>query len=215
MTDTRDRILDMAEGLFAEHGYAGTSLRSVITKAGVNQAAVHYYFGSKEALLEAVLLRRMEPANQERMEMLEEFEKCAEGGRPGLEEVIRAFVVPAFRAAYDPAKGGPVFRSLLGRLSAEGDILARISATHFIPLLTRFAEALTHALPSVPPEELFWRVQLAMGATAQAMRGKKDWEVFDRARLDNSDAELVLERLISFLSAGFRSPVVRASGREQ
>jgi hypothetical protein len=62
----------------------------------------------------------------------------------------------------------------------------------------------------VPEDELFWRVHLAMGATAQAMRGKQDWEVFDRARKDSADAELILQRLINFLTAGFRAPVARA-----
>jgi AcrR family transcriptional regulator len=38
---TKDKILDAAERLFAEHGYKGTSLRNVITAAGVNLAAVH------------------------------------------------------------------------------------------------------------------------------------------------------------------------------
>jgi AcrR family transcriptional regulator len=210
MNETPERILDTAERLFAEHGYSGTSLRAIIAEADVNQAAVHYYFRSKEALLEAVLLRRTEPANAERMEMLELCEREAGDSPPDLEEVIKAFVVPAFRAAYDPGKGGQVFRSLIGRLYAEGDILPRFAAAHFIPLLTRFASALTRALPDVPADELFWRVHLAMGATAQAMRGKKDWEVFDRARKDSADAELILQRLINFLTAAFRAPVARA-----
>src|ERR1700748_2977437 len=147
MNDTPERILDTAERLFAEHGYSGTSLRAIITEADVNQAAVHYYFRSKEALLDAVLLRRTEPANAERMQMLERCEREAGDGPPELEEVIKAFVVPAFRAAYDPGKGGPVFRSLLGRLYAEGDILPRLAAAHFIPLLTRFAPRCREPLP--------------------------------------------------------------------
>jgi hypothetical protein len=68
------RCPDTAERLFAAHGYSGTSLRAIITEAEVNQAAVNYYFRSKEALLEAVFLRRTEPTNQERMEMLERCE---------------------------------------------------------------------------------------------------------------------------------------------
>src|ERR1035441_9434380 len=65
MTDTKERILDTAERLFSEQGYAATSLRSIIARAGVNLAAVHYHFHSKEALLEAVILRRSVPANHE------------------------------------------------------------------------------------------------------------------------------------------------------
>jgi AcrR family transcriptional regulator len=214
MTDTRERILDTAERLFAQHGYSGTSLRAIITQAEVNQAAVHYYFRSKEALLEAVFLRRTEPANKERMEMLERCEHAAGPSGPRLEDVIEAFVVPAFRAACDPGKGGLVFRELMGRLYAEGDMLPRIVAAKFVPMLARFALALTRALPDVPQDELFWKVHFAMGATAQAFRGKTDWEVFDRARLDNADSELILRRLVAFLSAGMRVSVTAVKAAE-
>jgi AcrR family transcriptional regulator len=207
MNDTRERILETAERLFAERGYSATSLRTVITEANVNQAAVHYYFRSKEALLEAVFLRRMEPANRERLEMLDRFEEAAGRRGPELEDVIRAFVVPAFRATYDPAKGGRVFRALLGRLYAEGDMLPKLAAAHLVPLLSRFAVALARAMPDLVEDELFWRVQFAMGATGQAMRGTGDWEVFDRARQNLPDSEAILERLVAFLCAGFRAPV--------
>jgi len=57
MTDlsTKDRILDAAEELIGRDGYAATSLRSVTTAAGVNLAAVHYHFGSKDVLVADLL----------------------------------------------------------------------------------------------------------------------------------------------------------------
>jgi AcrR family transcriptional regulator len=67
MIDTRDKILLTAEQLFAEQGYAATSLRQIIGKAGVNLAAVHYHFGSKEELLDELVHRKAEPVNQERL----------------------------------------------------------------------------------------------------------------------------------------------------
>src|ERR1022692_2401549 len=82
MTDTKERILDTAERLFAKQGYAATSLRGIIAEAGVNLAAVHYHFHSKEALLEAVILRRSVPANRERLALLDRFEKEREGNPP-------------------------------------------------------------------------------------------------------------------------------------
>jgi AcrR family transcriptional regulator len=211
MTETRERILDAAERLFAQQGYSGTSLRTIIAEAQVNLAAVHYYFGSKGALLEAVFLRRAEPANQERLMLLERFEREAGDGALELEKVIEAFVVPAFHTAYDPARGGPVFQSLMGRLYAEGgDILPRIVATHFLPLLGRFASALARALPELPPDELFWRVHFAMGATAQALRGSKDWEIFGSPSRNWAGSELIMQRLMAFLVAAFRAPLFYA-----
>ena len=91
--DTKIRILDAAESLFAEHGFAATSLRAITRHANVNLAAVHYHFGSKEGLVEAVFSRRLGPLNQERLELLDAVE--ARGGE--LEDVLRALIGPALR----------------------------------------------------------------------------------------------------------------------
>jgi len=60
-TDVRAEILKVSEGLFADQGYAATSLREIADAAGVNPAMIHYYFGNKEALLRAVLEKAIEP----------------------------------------------------------------------------------------------------------------------------------------------------------
>ena len=52
---TRERILGVAETLFARHGFAGASLRQVTATAKVNLAAVNYHFGSKEGLYRQVI----------------------------------------------------------------------------------------------------------------------------------------------------------------
>ena len=52
---TRDRIIKAAERLFAEHGYDGTSVRAIVAKARVNQAAINYHFGGKDGLYREVL----------------------------------------------------------------------------------------------------------------------------------------------------------------
>ncbi len=60
-SDLRSRLLDAAERLFAQQGYAATSVRAVADAAEVNPALVHYYFGDKHGLLEAVLEQALEP----------------------------------------------------------------------------------------------------------------------------------------------------------
>src|ERR1041384_6777592 len=79
--ETRTRILDAAEELFMQHGFEGTSMRLLTAKAGVNLAAVNYHFGSKDALIEALFRRRLDPMNAARIAELERLEKEAhEGG---------------------------------------------------------------------------------------------------------------------------------------
>jgi AcrR family transcriptional regulator len=212
---TKERILDAAEQLFSKQGYAATSLRSIIAGAGVNLAAVHYHFHSKEALLEAVILRRWLPANQERLELLDSCAREAGVDPPPLEKVIEAFVAPTFRMARNPASGGMVFMQLLGRLHAEGDLLSGILISQFSDMLQRFGAALHQAAPDLPPEELFWRLNFAIGALAQTLRGgSKDLAAISDVSI-SFDAEKALERLVIFLSAGFRAPVARGIDKLQ
>src|SRR5690606_41988824 len=75
---TVERILDTAEVLFAQKGFAETSLRAITSKAGVNLAAVNYHFGSKEALIQAVFERFLRPFCTHLEGLLEELESVAE-----------------------------------------------------------------------------------------------------------------------------------------
>jgi len=207
MAPTKARILDSAERLFAEKGYAPTSLREVISDAAVNLAAVHYHFHSKEALLEAVVERRCIGLNRDRLEMLARFEREA-GGRPlELEKIFEAFLVPAFRMAYEDREGGPQFARLMGRLYAEGDLLPRIVKNNFGPVLETFAAALKRALPGVGEEDLLWRMHFAIGAVAHTLRGGWQLEHLPGGPIASVDWQVTLHRLIDFLTAGFRAPI--------
>src|SRR5436309_1730118 len=100
--ETRTRILDAAEALFMQHGFEGTSMRLLTAHAGVNLAAVNYHFGSKDALIEAVFRRRLDPMNASRVAELErlETESAARAPHhasrpPAPEAIIRAFVGPS------------------------------------------------------------------------------------------------------------------------
>ena len=99
---TKDKILDAAEALFMEHGFEATSLRSITTAAAVNLAAVNYHFGSKEELFQAVLTRRLDPMNQERLDLLTRLEHDAGPAPLPCDRILSAMFVPALRLARDP-----------------------------------------------------------------------------------------------------------------
>lgn len=204
MSTTKDKILDAAESIFAENGFAAASLRAIIGQAEVNLAAVHYHFGSKEKLLLEVLRRRVGPVNEERLRLLDRCERAAEGGVPELEKVLEAFLAPTLEVARQP--NGLVFIRLMGKLHVD-DLLPGIVRREFGELLARFGGALRRALPELPEEELQWRSYLAMGAVAQAMRLA--------VAAPEGTAEAALERLIAFLSAGFRVPLPQPAGKEE
>src|SRR5271156_1030141 len=116
MIDTRQKLLDTAERMFAEQGYGAVSLRQIIAEAEVNLAAIHYHFGSKEELLDAVILRKAGPVNERRMAELERAEAEAGEKGPGVEALLGAFLRPMA----DQAAEHPEFSRVMGRLHSEG-----------------------------------------------------------------------------------------------
>jgi AcrR family transcriptional regulator len=208
-SDTKHRILVSAERLFAENGFDSTSLRTIIADAQVNLAAIHYHFHSKEALLDAVILRRLEPINRRRLEMLEACEQAAGANPASLETVIEAFLAPALRVALD--QHGTIFTKLMGRIFTEKSLVPRMKS-HMGEMLNRFIQAFQKAAPELPREEVFWRMQFLGGAMALTLLRGKDLEAISNGLCDTSDVEATLRRLIDFAAAGFRAPVRIASG---
>jgi AcrR family transcriptional regulator len=203
-SDTKQRILDSAERLFAENGFDSTSLRTIIADAKVNLAAIHYHYHSKEALLDAVILRRLEPINRQRLEMLEACERAAGDGSPSLEAIIEAFLAPAFRVALD--QDGTSFPRLMGRIFTEKSLVPSMKQ-HMGEMIRRFTQALQNAAPQLPLEEVFWRIQFMGGAMALTLLRGKDLESLSDGLCDASDVEGTLQRLVDFAAAGFRAPV--------
>src|SRR5215475_2538235 len=116
MLGTKQKILNAAIDLIAEQGYGATSLRHIIAEAGVNLAAIHYHFGSKEELLDQVVLRKAAPVNSERIAMLDRAEKEAQGKPVPVEQTLRALLVPMAKAANQH----PEFVKVMGRVIHEG-----------------------------------------------------------------------------------------------
>ena len=197
MTDTKEKILDTAERLIGEQGYAATSLRQIIAEAGVNLAAVHYHFGSKEDLLDAVVVRKAAPVNEARLAWLERVEAEAGNGPLEVEKVLESFFLPTVEVAIR----NPEFVRLMGQMLAEG-MMPRIVEKHFQATGLRFLGALRRAVPELPQEELMWRVHFMVGAMAHTMCRAP---IFPELAGDVTNMEPRMKRLVTFLAAGFRA----------
>ncbi len=207
-TDTRTLILDAAEQEFADRGFGAASLRQIIARAGVNPAAVHYHFGSKEELVSAVFERRIGIMTTERLESLDACEREGRGGHPPLEKLIEAFVGPALRLTTDPAKGGKVFMRLFGRTLAEpSEYLQKMLNRHFGEVTERFYAAFQRALPQLPSSVLHWRFQFIIGAMGITMADPHNLKEITRGLCDPADTGTAIGELTAFLAGGLRAPV--------
>ena len=208
--DTKTRILDAAELLFMEHGFEATSLRQLTAAASVNLAAVNYHFGSKEELFEAVLTRRLDPMNQERIDLLEKVERDSGGKPASCEKILFAMLIPALRLARDEERGGKNFLRLLGRAYADpAPFIRNFLSAQYAQMIGRYKEAFLGALPHLSRQELTWRLHFVMGALSYTLAGTDALKLFAQvAPADKENDELLLQRLAPFLVAGLKAPAL-------
>jgi len=204
--ETRTRILDAAEELFMLQGFGGTSMRLLTAKAGVNLAAVNYHFGSKDALIEAVFRRRLDPMNVARIAALEALEA---GGTPDADAIIRAFVGASLRMLEDAKGGGRNFIRLLGRTYTEpAKGIRHLIGQMYAPTMQRYKAALERALPQMPREELVWRMHFMFGTLAYTLAATDTVQLIAGSKPeDRYDARLLEDRLTAFLASGLAAPL--------
>ena len=168
--ETRTRILDAAEELFMQHGFEGTSMRTLTAKASVNLAAVNYHFGSKDALIEAVFRRRLDPMNSARIAELDRLEAAAGASPPPTDAIIRVFLRASLAMIEDAKGGGRNFIRLLGRAYTEPSKPIRaLIGQLYAPAMARYKGAFERALPDLPKDELIWRMHFMFGTLAYTL----------------------------------------------
>lgn len=205
-SETVERILDAAEQLFAEKGFAETSLRLITSKAGVNLAAVNYHFGSKKALIQAVFSRFLGPFCASLEKELDRRQALAEH-KPELEELLELLLEQAL--AVKPRSGNDlsIFMRLLGlSFSQSQGHLRKYLEEVYGRVFRRYMLLVVEAAPKIPPLELFWRTHFMLGAAAFSMSGIKAL----RAMAENdygvhTSTEQVMRMMVPFLAAGARA----------
>ncbi|MET8796120.1 TetR/AcrR family transcriptional regulator [Nocardia sp. NPDC004568] len=160
---TDQRLILAAERLFAERGIDAVSLRSVMAEAGANVASVHYHFGSKDALVDALISRRSEQLHTRRAELLDAVEAA---GTPDARSLADAFVRPVGELA--AAGGTPWIRLVAGIMSGNHPALTKLTEG-FAPQALRFNALLEQTAPGVASRTIRFRLTQAMNLTFQTL----------------------------------------------
>ena len=202
--ETKSRILDAAERLFGEQGVPGTSIRAVTVEARVNVAAVHYHFGSKAALLRALVARRVAPINRERLRLLNAVVRRSEAGEaPPIEEFVRAFLRPVFEGA----QSDPDVRRVATILHSEPlEVVRPLLIDVFGEVATRFIAALGRALPQLQPDEVALRFQFAIGVMVHVVSGRAGIELRPGEWGPGPSDDALLREMVGFVTAGLLAP---------
>ncbi len=212
INDTKLSLLDAAEAIIAEHGFAGASLRAITSRAGTNLAAVNYHFGSKEELARAMIARTLGPVNAERMQLLDAIEADSGSLADHLEDLVRAFVGPVVRFGGELPDRGRHFAQICGRAMTQPDPVLRESLLgELAEAIRRFKAAFARALPHLPPAELMWRMQFMVGGMAHTLAGTQIIEAVHGDLLDTRDLDGLVERMVRFFCAGLAAPLPAGS----
>lgn len=204
--DTKDKIMDVAERLFADHGFAATSLRQITAEADVNLAAVNYHFRSKEALLSAVIERRLGPINKRRMELLDEMETRSSSGQLDLKEAVLAFMRPAFEAKSAKSDEIKHFPRLMARVMAEpGEWSAPVLLPALHQITSRFIPIFERAMGVKDRALVLWGAQFGIGCMTRCLIAPEFIHTITGQEPQTESPEQILDRLVCFVVGGMKA----------
>lgn len=163
--------MDAAERLFAEQGVEAVSVRAINAAAGLAPAAVHYHFGSKDALLDAVLIRR---GREVLADISERCDRLLEQpGRPDPREIISALIDPYEALLTRDRTGGTRWLTIVGQLTLNNAQRMESSAA---PASQRLETLIRRAFPDAAPSDLERAWRLTVEALMLLMaRAPENW----------------------------------------
>jgi len=208
LSSTKEKILDAAEELFADHGFTETSLRMITAKAEVNLASVNYHFGSKKTLIQAVFDRFMQHFTQDlsvEMERLEQSSADKSNGALKVIDVLTTLITPINKLNQLRPDGAGVFMNLLGRAYAETQgHIRRFAMENYADVLKRFTQLLQVTSPNILPSTMFWRLHFMLGSFIFTLAGHKALQEISESDFNQQvTIEEIIKQLVPFMSAAF------------
>jgi AcrR family transcriptional regulator len=203
--ETRELILDAAEDLFSKHGFYGVTIREVAREAGVDTALVHYYFGAKRGLFDAVFLRRAEVWNSERVDAINRYAR--EPGPDGmtLEGLLDAFLRPPFQWSLKGGPGWKHYSALVAQTNANPAFGGETMTRYFDPAARRLIELVRQILPEAREVDMYWAYHNLSGALTLTLGETGRLDRLSGGLCQSGDLESACAYMVRFAAAGFRA----------
>jgi AcrR family transcriptional regulator len=193
---TRDKLLDCAESLFGQHGLEGVSLRTINLEAGLSPAALHYHFGTQQALLEAMLERRMPSLMKRRSRLLDALSEADH--TPTTRDVLAALVMPMVEFMLEDWDKGLRYVRLIHRLQADRNLDPEFVIDRWPGGVERLQPLLQQANPDLPLSLIQFRLNLMVELMLQNLAHGEPPA--------NGDFDTHVSSLLDFLTGGFEAP---------
>lgn len=210
--DTKLNLILSALGLFASQGIDAVSMRTINTDAGArNASAVHYHFGNKLGIIEAIIEFIREELDATRVPALEALERRAQDGdTPSCREVMWAVFEPYYRVNRTPGHGRAAIR-FLARLHTDMSPEVQRLLNHDPHETARRADTLlARALPDIETEVRRTRYLYAWALMVQGFASTGSWEHTAFGNLKAPSGDVALMRFFDYLVGGLEAPVTHA-----
>jgi AcrR family transcriptional regulator len=209
---TRERILSVAERLFARHGFNGVSMRDLAGAAKVPLALVSYHFGPKKSLYRAVFARRYTEVTDVRSARLARIDG-RHAGSDVIEQIVEAFLDPILELR--SSRSGANFARLLARETVDPDESQRgIIAEYLDPTARMFLAALQRALPTALKSDVALGYQFLIGALVLILADSGRLARISDGAASGDDIASARDALVHYAAAGL-SAIVSDRGRRR
>ena len=209
----RERLLDVGEELFAEHGFDGVTVRDVTRKANVNVALAHYYFGTMRGLFDAVFLRRAAILNEERLRAIDRYQIDPGPAGATIEGFVRAFLDPVMERWSKGGRGWKNYMAIVAQVNNTPKWGGETMGRYFDPVIHRLVDALRGIMPGARDDDLYWSYHFFSGALTLAFAETGRVDRLSSGACVSSDVEAIRARLAPFIAAGFREICLRRHHR--
>lgn len=202
--ETRTRIMDAAERMFAERGYDAVPVREIMLGANAKLGLLGYHFGTKEALFEAVLARRIDVLNNARRDRL-----AALAGSEGssVEAVVEAFVAPYRDLMVAHDAGWLDYGRLVAQI-AQMRRWSELVQKYLNPTALLFLDELQRLAPSASQHSIVRAFTFMVGAMLNAFATTDRMTLLTDGKVRDDQFEDIYQDLVPFLAGGIRSIVV-------
>ncbi|WP_423458644.1 TetR/AcrR family transcriptional regulator [Ottowia sp. VDI28] len=203
---TRAKIIAAALRVFATRGFEAATLKEITSASQTNVAAIHYHFGSKEVLIQEVLVSVANPINRLRLELLESVPEAART----LEHVVRALVIPPIRLSLDATGDARLLtRLLLQARALPSELTSTTIFAQYDATAQHFIRALMDVTPGLSRQDAYWRYAFAIGAmhyiVSESEAGHHRLQRISGGLCDTDDPDAIARQLVAFVVAGFQA----------
>lgn len=204
---TSASIIKAAEILFAEQGFAETTVRQITSKADVNLAAINYHFGSKKGLIQAVAEKFLTPLCTELTSMLEQRQSSTDAGQVTLDELLEILMRTLLVVNRDNVNALAVFMRLLELSYMQNqEELREFLVARYQDTLQPFILLLREDAAPMEDDEFFWRLHFLLGSITFTLSNFQTLHTIEKREYQSgAEVEKILHRMIPVLSAGLQA----------